>query len=333
MDICAIIDFLVQLFIYPGLLFIITMIIVTQWLYRKIGGRIQYRRGPTHVGPMGLLQPFADFMKLLIKEDVVSKYSMKSLPVIIASLGVGSLIALTLMTPLAYNPYSSPYDIIVFFYLALWSSLAIMLLALATPNPYTSLGAGRYMALLVSVEPAFIASFLVPVIAASRIGSTNANYSLYLTSINSWIPWTYSPLSFISMLIAAAAGFIAMMGVLEIKPFDFPEAEGEIYWGVFTEYGGPRLALGFMILFIERILIPIVYVLLFLGGPWPIDITKNIIGGIIVILLKYFILFILLSIIDNVMPRYRPDQAVRFLWKYGVSLATLALIIAIFLVY
>ncbi len=333
MDAGTIADFLIQLFIYPGLAFIIIMIIITQWLHRKIGGRIQYRRGPTHVGPMGLLQPFADFMKLLIKEDVVSRYSMKLFPLVTAALGVGALVALTLMTPLAYNPYASPYDIIVFFYLALWSSLAIMLLALATPNPYTSLGVGRYMALLVSAEPAFIASFLVPVIVSSRIGVIDAKYSLYLSSIYSWLLWIYSPISFITMLVAAISGFIAMMGVLEIKPFDFPEAEGEIYWGIFTEYGGPRLGLAFMILFIERILIPLIYVLLFLGGPWPIDITSNLVGGIIVILVKYFVVFIFLSIIDNVMPRFRPDQAVRFLWKYGVTLASLALIIAIALVY
>jgi len=323
----AIIDLLVQLFIYPGMVFTVFMIIFTQWIQRKIAGRIQYRRGPTHVGPMGMLQPFADFMKLLIKEDVVNKYSMKALPLIIAALGVGSLMALTLMTPIAYKPFAAPYDVIVFFYLALWSSLAIMLLALATPNPYTSLGAGRYMALLASSEPAFIASFLVPVIIASR--TSGAEYSLYLTSIQSWKLWVESPLSFISMLIAAIAGFIAMMGVLEIKPLDFPEAEGEIYWGVFTEYGGPRLAMGFFILFTERIIIPLIYAILFLGGTWPFDPSENLLAAIIMVFIKFFIVFIVLSIIDSVMPRYRPDQAVRFLWKYALTLSILALITAL----
>ncbi len=322
-----VIDLLVQSLLYPGLFFIIVMIIITQWLHRKIQGRIQYRRGPSHVGPFGTLQPFADFIKLFIKEDLVSRYSLKLAPLFIASFGVGAVIALTLFTPLAYNPLVAPYDIIVFFYLALWSSLAIMLLGLATPNPYTSLGIGRYMALLVSGEPAFVASFLVPVIVSSKLGG--ADYSLYKSSIISWINWSISPIGFIAMIVAAIAGFLAMMGVLEIKPFDFPEAEGEIYWGVFTEYGGPRLALAFFILFAERIVIPLVYVLLFLGGPWPINIAENYIGGVIVILVKFFIVFILLSIIDNVMPRYRPDQAVRFLWKYPLTLSIIALLISL----
>ncbi len=322
---------LVQILIYPGLMFIIMMIIITQWIYRKIGGRIQYRRGPCHVGPFGILQPFADFMKLLLKEDVVTRYSMKKLPLIVASLGLGALIAILVLTPISPWPLMAPNDIIVFFYLALWASLAIMILGLATPNPYTSLGVGRYMALLASSEPAFIASFLVPVVIASSI--YGAKYSLYITSLNSWALWSYSPASFLAMIVAAIAGFLAMMGVLEIKPFDFPEAEGEIYWGVFTEYGGPRLAFGFFILFTERIVIPLIYTLLFLGGPWPVSMSSNPVLGVIIIFAKFFALFIILSIIDNIMPRYTPSQAVRILWKYPLVLSIIALVIALALVY
>jgi NADH-quinone oxidoreductase subunit H len=327
-SIMNIIDYIAEALLYPGLLFIIVMIIITNWIYRKTAGRVQYRRGPTYVGPLGLLQPFADFIKLFIKEDVVSRFSARIAPVIIASLGVGAITALTLLTPLAYIPIYSNYDIIVFFYLALWSSFSIMLLGLATPNPYTSLGVGRYMALLASAEPAYVASFLVPVIIASKINGV-PGYSLYVSSILSYKLWGLDIFSFIAMCIAALAGFLAMMAVLEIKPFDFPEAEGEIYWGIFTEYGGPRLALAFFILFSERIVLPFIYVFLFLGGSWPIDITSNYVGGLIIVFAKFFLVFLLLSVIDNVMPRYRPDQAVSFLWKYPLVLATAALIIAV----
>lgn len=323
-----ILNYIIQALIYPGLMFIIVMIIFTQWIYRKITGRIQYRRGPTYVGPFGILQPFADFMKLLLKEDVVSRYSAKIAPVIVAALGVGAITVLTLMTPIAYDPIYAPFDIIVFFYLALWSSLSIIFLGLATPNPYTSLGVGRYMALLVSAEPAYISSFLVPVIIASKINPC-VEYSLFKSSLISYQLWGDSMFSFIAMLIAAIAGFVAMMGVLEIKPFDFPEAEGEIYWGIFTEYGGPRLALAFFIIFAERIVIPLVYVLLFLGGSWPIDISTNYLGGLLVIFAKFLAVFIVLSIIDNVMPRYKPVHGVRFLWKYPLTLSITALIIAL----
>ncbi len=320
-------EYIIESLVYPGLVFVIIMIIFTQWIHRKITGRIQYRRGPSYVGPFGLLQPFADFMKLLLKEDVVSKYSVKFLPLVIASLGIGSLAALLVMTPLAFKPLYSGYDVIVFFYLALWASIAILLMGLATPNPYTSLGVGRYMALIVGSEPAFIASFLVPVIIASK--EYSASYSIYLTSLVSDKLWIGDVSSSIAMVIAAVAGFLALMAVLEIKPFDFPEAEGEIYWGLFTEYGGPRLAFIFFILFAERIVLPLVYVLLFLGGSWPVVMSQNYILGVIVILIKYLLVFTVLSVIDNVMPRFTPTQALRFLWKYPMVLSFFALIVSL----
>jgi NADH-quinone oxidoreductase subunit H len=318
---------IIEILIFPGFAFMAFMIVLTQWIHRKVGARVQYRRGPMYTGKFGFLQPFADFMKLLLKEDSVSKYSMKISPLIGLSIGVGAIFTLMIMMPIAFKPIYSFLDIIVFLYLSLLASLAILYLAISSPNPYTSLGVGRYLALLVSAEPAFAASMLVPVfIGASRYSS---EFSLYRTSIISSHLWSSSVASFIAMLIAAAAAFIAMMGILEIKPFDFPEAEGEIYWGVFTEYGGPRLALAFFILFMERIVIPIAYTLLFLGGSWPVDVSHNYALGTFVILLKYVVLFIVLAVIDNVMPRFRPDQGVKFLLKYAVPLSFLALVAAI----
>ncbi len=327
-SVSALLDWLIQLFLYPGLMFMVFMVIFTQWIARKVTARIQYRRGPCYTGPLGFLQPFADFMKLLMKEDVVSRYSLRLAPVLIASLGVGALTAMVLMTPLAYKPIYGSLDVILLFYLGLWSSLAILFLGIATPNPYTSLGVGRFLALLISSEPAFIASFLVPVIIASK--HYGADYSIYRTSLVAAQLWTRSPADALAMLLALIAGFIAMMAVLEIKPFDFPEAEGEIYWGVFTEYGGPRLALAFFNLFMERIVIPIIFVILFLGGPYPFNPIDNYWLAAITILVKYLVVYIALLVIDNTMPRYRPDQAIRKLWKYSLTLSILALIAAIF---
>lgn len=324
----AVIDWFIQLLLYPGLVFMVAMIILTQWFARKVSARIQYRRGPCYTGPLGILQPFADFMKLLMKEDVVSRYSLRLAPVLIASLGVGALAAVMMMTPLAYAPFYGDIDVIVLFYLLLWSSLAILFLGISTPNPYTSLGVGRYLALLASSEPVYIASFLVPVIIASR--RYGAGYSFYRTSLVAHKLWTGSIGDALAMFLALAAGFVAMMAVLEIKPFDFPEAEGEIYWGVFTEYGGPRLALAFFNLFLERIVIPIVFVLLFLGGTAPYSPADNYALAVITVLVKYLVVFFILTVIDNMMPRYRPDQAVRKLWKYTLPLAFLALIAAVY---
>ncbi len=318
---------IIQLFIYPGLMFIIVMVILTQWYWRKASARMAFRRGPSRTGPIGTLQPFADFFKLLMKEDVIPRISSRHIPVIAASLGLGALIASVLLTPIAIKPIYAPYDSIVLFYFLVWSSLAIALAVLGTPNPYTNIGVGRYLALIVSAEPILISALLVPIIVASKY--FNAQYSFYLTSLYSINLWTINTPSSIAMILALIAGFIGLMGVLMIKPFDFPEAETEIYWGIFTEYGGPRLALLFFIHFTEKIILPIIYVLLFLGGSAPISFTENYWLAVLVVFAKYFIVYTILCLIDTMMPRYRPDQAIRFLWKYGASLAVLALIASI----
>ena len=316
-----------EILIYPGLLFLIIMVIITQWVWRKVSARISFRRGPSHTGPIGLLQPLADFFKLLMKQDLISKYSLKHTPVVAASLGAAALVVLVLLTPLSFKPLYTPYDSIVLFYFLVWSSISVALAVLGTPNPYTNIGVGRYLALIASGEPILIATFLVPIIIASRW--FNANYSFYLTSLNSVNLWVINPLTFIAMALSAISGFIGMMAVLMVKPFDFPEAETEIYWGIFTEYGGPRLALLFLIHFMEKIIIPLLYVFLFLGGSSPISFSSNYWLASLVVLIKYFIVFIVLCLIDTVMPRYRPDQGIRFLWKYGITLAFISLIAAI----
>ncbi|RLG78873.1 MAG: NADH-quinone oxidoreductase subunit H [Thermoprotei archaeon] len=316
---------LLQSLIYPGLLTMIVLVIVTQWYYRKLSGRIQYRRGPTYTGPAGVLQPLADFLKLLAKEDVVNRYGLKKSPLIIAVLAIGALIALGLVTPLAVQPLWAPYDIVVIAYILLLAPLALAYLALSIPNPYSSIAAGRYLALLISADPIYISSLLTPVILAAR--HTLVPYSAYLTSTVSAGLWVDSFLSAITMFIAAISGFIGMMAILMIKPFDFPEAESELYWGLFTELGGPRLAMAFFIKFIEKIILPLFYVMLFLGGPWPVN-PANWWLSAIVVLVKYFVVLAVIAWVDNSMPRFRPDQGIRFLWKYGYSLAFLALILS-----
>lgn len=318
---------IIQALVYPGLTFTIILIIVTQWLARKIVGRVQFRRGPVYAGTVGVLQPLADLLKLLMKKDMVSKYSLKTSPVIVISLVIGALIAIFTATPIALKPYYAEYDIVVILYLLLLIPFGLVYLAVAHPNPYTMLGAARYIALLFSSEPAYAIAIITPVILASKY--FNAEYSLYLTSLASPMLWGLSATSLTAMLLAAIAGFLGMMSILMVKPFDAPEAEAEIYWGIFTELGGPRLALGFFAKFAERLVYPLVYTLLFLGGSWPFTVEENWLASTAIILVKTIVVFVVLTIIDASLPRYKPEQAVRFLWKYLYPLSTLSLILAL----
>jgi len=316
--------FLFESLVYPGLVFVVLLIIFTQWLYRKLSARIQYRRGPIHSGPFGLLQPLADLIKLLAKEDVYNVFGLNIPPLVVISLAIGALSSVTLLTPLALKPLYAPFDAVVVLYLLAFVPFAIAYLALSNPNPYTSIGVARYLALLIAAEPPFVLSFLVPLVIAARHEGTE--YSVYLTSNFSYRLWAENPAS---MALAAASSFIAVMALLMVKPFDSPEAEAEIYWGLFTELGGPRLALGMFAKFAERIVYPLFFALLFLGGPWPFQ-GSGLLPATAV-LLKYLAVYVVLTIVDNSLPRYRPDQAVEFLIKYLYPMSVLSLVLAVVL--
>ncbi|WP_440059086.1 complex I subunit 1 family protein [Thermogladius sp. 4427co] len=313
---------LVDLLVYPGLLFMIVLIIITQWMYRKVTARIQYRRGPIHAGPFGILQPLADLIKLLSKEDVINEYGLDKGPILIISLAIGGLIAIVTVTPVAIHPITSPYDSIVIIYLLALIPFSLAFLTLSSPNPYTNIGIARYLALLISAEPPLVMSLLAPIVLASKY--YNAGFSVYYTSIESWRLWFYNP---VAMFLAAVAAFISMLGVMMVKPFDSPEAEAEIYWGLYTELGGPRLALGMFAKFAERIVYPLVYTLIFLGFSWPIT-TGGYITSTIVVFAKFLIVFLAITIIDASMPRFRPDQLVSFFVKYMYPISILSLVIA-----
>lgn len=320
-----ILDLIVQALLYPGLLFTIVFIIFTQWYARKLSARIQYRRGPIHAGPAGFLQPLADLLKLVAKRDIVNKYSLNVSPVIVISLAIGFLILVQLALPVAYKPLYARYDSLAILYFMLIAPFAIAYLAAAHPNPYTSIGVARFLAQLVVAEPLFAITVITPLIIGARLGG---EYSIYLTSILSPKIWSSGLTSFIAMLLSAIAGFIALLAVLMVKPFDTPEAESEIYWGVFTEVGGSRLALGFFLKFAERIVFPMLYACLFLGCTWPVE-PSNWLLSTIVVYLKTLLVFTVLTIIDNVMPRYKPEQVVVFLLKYGYPPALLGLLLAL----
>ncbi|MEM0027044.1 MAG: complex I subunit 1 family protein [Ignisphaera sp.] len=319
-------DLILESLIYPGLVTTIFFIVFTQWIARKLSARIMYRRGPVYAGPAGFLQPLADLFKLVLKRDLVNRYSMGVSPVVLVSIATGFIVVAQLFLPVAYRPIYSSFDVIALLYFLLLAPFALAYLAAGHPNPYTTIGVARYLAILFVAEPAFAISVLVPVLIASQRFGTE--YSIYGTSVVSHLLWAVDPFKTIAMILSAIAGFISMFAILGLKPFDAPEAESEIYWGMFTEVGGPRLALAFFMKFAERILFPMIYAALFLGGVWPTN-SFNWFANALTVYLKTLIVFVATVVVDSILPRYRPDQAVSFILKYiyPMSIASLLLVI------
>ena len=319
-----------EVIVYPGLIFLGIAIWLTQWYYRKVYAHMQSRIGPLHTGPLGILQPIADYTKLFFKEDVSIEGSNPKLALVLLSTAMGSLVALTLMLPLAHmHPIAANYDIMLAMYLLVWPTIAIALIGILTPNPYSTVGTSRVFSMTLAYEVTFVASILTPVVLSSAL--YNANYSLYYSCLNAWKLWL-NPYTFIPMLLALISALLSLQCKLLAKPFDIPEAETEIIAGPFTEYSGFKLALILGLHDMEIVVGSLLITLLFFGGfapftwlPWY--------ASLIITIIEYLIIVTVVTWIRAMTARLRIDQALVIFWKYVLPIAAIALIISVVLTY
>ena len=288
---------------------------------RKILGRLQLRHGPNRVGPFGLLQPLADVIKLLTKEDTIPAGADR--PIFLLAPG---LTAITALLAFAVVPFSPPITLFgrtiplvvcdlnigVLYFLGL-SSLAVYGVALggwASNSKYALLGSIRGLAQLISYELS-MGLAIVPVVLATR--------SFSLTDIvmaQAKLPFAVlHPLAFLIF-------FISMLAESKRVPFDLPEAEAELVAGFHTEYSGMRFGLFFVGEYINLIILSAMITVLFLGG-WHGPLLPPLVWFIGKVL---FICFIFIWIRGS-LPRLRYDQLMHFGWKVLVPLALLNVLI------
>ncbi len=321
---------LVETLVYPGLVFSLIAILLTQWYVRKLYARMQNRVGPLHTGPSGLLQPLADFLKLMFKEDVVVKGAGDKLTAGLLTVSIGAILAILLMTPLAiplrsitgwYVVIKADFDVVLALYLLVWPTVALALAGFLSPNPFSIVGGSRVFSLTIAYELAFALSILTPVALASLL--YGAGYSIYASSISSWRLWLH-PYTACLTALALATALISLQCKLMEKPFDIPEAETEIVAGPFTEYSGPKLALIILLHDLELYVGAALITFLFLGGPAPF--FKPLWASALTFLVKYVIVVSVLTAIKAAVARFRVDQALLLFWRYVLPLALLALI-------
>ncbi|MFO7982870.1 MAG: NADH-quinone oxidoreductase subunit NuoH [Desulfuromonadales bacterium] len=306
-----------------GLIFgvLLTMAAYLVLTERKILGRIQLRHGPNRVGFFGMLQPLADLIKMLTKEDTVPVAADR-----ILFLVAPGLAAITALLAFAVVPFSPPLEIFgrqvpmvvcdlnvgVLYFLGL-SSLAVYGIALggwASNSKYSLLGGIRGLAQLISYELAMGLS-LVPVVLMTR--------SFSLTDIvmaQSTVPFALlNPVAFVVFFISIAA---------ESKriPFDLPEAENEIVAGFHTEYSGMRFGLFFVGEYINMIVLGAMTTVFFLGG-WHGPFLPPIVWFLVKVIAVSFV-FIWMR---GTLPRLRYDQLMHFGWKVLVPLSLVNVIV------
>ncbi len=320
----------ISILIFPGILFLISLALFTQWYYRKLSGRLQNRMGPTYVGPAGLLQPLMDLWKLIhVKEMAVNKYSLPGIAQFFGLLGISALIVSLLLFPLSPYHIAGPYDFLVFIYLvSLWVPLSMLMMSLSMPGPYTSTGVSRLLTFITLIEPSFFAALLAPVAIASA--RTGLPYSVLEASRNIISCWT-NPLLWPVLVLSLIAAIVVLQAKAMFPPFNIPEAEQEIIAGFETEFSGPILGLASLMHDMDIAVTAIAITYLLLGGPYPFPHLSA--PGIILLIVKYMAVVTVAVIIKNAFGRYRIEQALSTVFKYALIPAIIALILAMLYIY
>ena len=316
--------------IFPGI------VAYMVWLERKVAARFQDRIGPNRVGPLGLLQPIADAVKLIVKESLVPRPADGLVHLLAPVLVLVSAFLSLAVVPFAVGlvPIDPPSGLAYLVAVSSLSPLGIFLAGWSSRNKYSLIGAMRAVAQLVSYEiPQVLATIPVVLWAGSlslvTIFEHQAQYG-----------WNaLNPPGFLAFVIFLIAG------VAEVNrtPFDIPEAESEIIAGYHTEYSGMRFGLFFLAEYLGVFAVSCVATVLFLGGGtplpfsrFPLNLIDGTLGGLLLadaILLATFGLKVLLFIfvmfwVRATLPRMRIDRLMNFAWKYLVPLCVLNVLLA-----
>ncbi len=289
------------------------------WLERKALGRLQLRLGPTRTGPMGLLQPIADAVKLILKEDIIPDSADKAIfwaaPVIV----VMSAFMIWVTIPGAEGLVLRNLDLGLF-YITAFAVIGILGLVLAgwgSANKYGVLGGLRSAAQLISYEIP-----VIMVVVAVAMLAQSLNLQVIVAQQN---PVPYALILPLGMVVF----FIAGLAEVGRTPFDIYHAESEVVGGPFVEYSGAHWSVFFLAEYINTFAIAALVTLLFLGG-W----SGPLLPGVVWFLIKVYAVILVVFWIRGTFPRLRIDQLMAFAWKAMVPLSFYSIVItALYLFY
>lgn len=306
--------------VFPGLFAFTTV------LERKGLGRMQNRYGPNRVGPYGLLQPLADGLKALTKEDVVPHTADGVVHYLAPLVIVCTAFLAYAVLPVGRNMTAVHLDAGLLFFFAVGSAteLAVFMAGWSSRNKYSLLGAMRAIAQMISYEvPLILSSIAVIMIAGTlapeKIVIEQAGYSGIFPHWYVFTPWGFA--GFLLFMTAAAAE-------TNRSPFDLPEGESEIIAGYFIEYSGFKFALFFLAEYLEIFAVSGLGITLFLGG-WSAPLSfLNVIPSWIWFFAKLMAMICVFIWVRGTVPRLRMDQLMNFAWKFMLPMAIIDMVCA-----
>jgi len=282
---------------------------------RKVYARLQSRYGPLYTGRWGFLQPFADFIKLLSKEDIehsfVDKYAFRFVPLLLFTLPLTAIMCIPFSS--VNDPiFSFEGDLIFILFILTMNAIFTFIAGWASTNRFSIIGGVRAILQLLGYEVPLTIALICPAILANSI------------SIKELVAWQAVHFPFILLQpVGFGVAIIALMAELELVPFDIPEAETEIVAGWMTEFSGRKLALIRLSKNIKMVLTASLLASVYLAGPNGLLPTLSVLW----FLLKVLFIVLIFSSLRASFARFKIDQMLSGSWKYllPISLIQVAL--------
>src|SRR5450631_207895 len=316
----------ILLTIVPILLVFPVLFALTTVLERKGLGRIQNRYGPNRVGFYGILQPMADAVKSLTKEDIVPASADRTVHFLAPLVLLAVAFVPYAVLPIGRNMIAANLDAGVLFFFAIGaiSELSVFMAGWSSRNKYSLLGAMRAVAQMISYEVPLLLSSVAVIMAAGSLSTVEivekqAGFTGIFPHWYVLTPWGFA--GFVLFMIGASAE-------TNRSPFDLPEGESEIIAGYYIEYSGFKFALFFLGEYLGMFAISGLGITLFLGG-WSAPLPfLTWVPSWIWFFAKLLGLIIGFIWVRGTLPRLRMDQLMNFAWKFMLPLALINILVA-----
>src|SRR5918911_1321844 len=320
-----------------GFVVVLMIVAYTVLAERRVLGFIQGRLGPNRVGPGGMMQPFADLLKFIFKEEITPAASTRFVYFLAPIIAITAALMPIIVPP--FGPEGSPsflgkfhlviarFDIALLYVLGI-TSVGVYGVALAgwsSNSKYSLMGGLRASAQMISYE----LSLGLSLVGVVLISGTLDLYNI-VEQQSAWagMRWNiiYQPLGFIIYLISAIAETNRV-------PFDLPEAETELVAGFHTEYSAMKFAFFFMAEYVNMLTVSMLATTLFLGGWNGPGVSSFPILGVFYFLIKIIFFLFLYIWLRGTLPRFRFDQLMNFGWKFLLPVAIVNIIFSATLAY
>jgi NADH-quinone oxidoreductase subunit H len=314
---------------------LLTAVAYSVWLERKVSAHIQNRWGPTRVGPFGLLQPLADGVKFIFKEDLTQPHVYR--PLYIAAPMIAMVFAITSISVIPFGNYVDfgPWGtylqitdlnigLLVVLGITSMGVYGVALAGWASNNKYSLLGGLRASAQMISYEVSLGLSLVGVLIIAGSLSLRD------IVEGQRHLHWNilFQPVAFFIYLISAYAE-------TNRTPFDLPEAESELVAGYHTEYSAMKFAMFFMAEYANMVTVACLATLLFFGGWLGPVFGPPILQAVLPVIwfcLKVFFFMFLYVWVRWTLPRFRYDQLMAFGWKFLLPLAIANIVVTALIV-